>query len=109
MEKLKFFTFNNLRWEHRAFRFSEIAGNVDLVPLLETWLEPFAVGFADPPEQCLERLFQMICTTGTVKMTSRHFVDAAGVAWPEDSFAVIAGETGPESSCVLVSPNLNFS
>ena len=38
------------------------------------------------------------------QMTGEHFVDAAGVAWPEGSFAVIQQCGNP--FCILVSPKL---
>ena len=93
MEKLKTFTFNNLRWQYRYFDIAEIC-DLPTTPLMESWLEPFSTRLSDTPFDLRCRLHRMIglgdAKIAQILMLAEHFVDAAGIAWPQDSIMVIS-------------------
>ena len=122
MEKLKFFTFNNLRWKYRKFSYLEIRKDIDAGSL--PWClaaDVFARTLEESfePEICKYNLCSMIGVTAadthvpdvqewwgavTVWGTGKHFVDAEGVAWPEDTFIVVPNYSGENPFCILVAP-----
>lgn len=127
MEKLKSFSFNNLHWQYRQFKFGEIEKKIRPAMMIPGWLEPFAADVTDLPGNCKENLCRMIGITAAntsapnagewaecveFRQTLIHFVDDAGVAWPEDSIVVIPNISDADIDqwvCYLVTPKPRFS
>lgn len=111
MEKLKLFTFNNLRWKCRKFTLAEIAetGHGFPTPL---WWEPFSATLFDSESKCKNNLLGMIglgyAEWVEFRQTNDHWVDAEGVAWPVDTIVVAADlirpNSDPQMPCYLVAP-----
>ena len=124
MEKLKYFSFNNLRWQYRQFLLGEIDNKAKPGMLFPGWLEPFASDITDLPGNCKANLCRMIGVTAAdtshpdagecveFRLTWAHFVDNAGVAWPENSYVVIPNISNPDWElwrCFLVAPKPRLS
>jgi hypothetical protein len=109
MEKLKFFKFNSLRWQYRKFPYLEIKYEIKPDYLLLEYLEPFG-GLCASKRACMTNLCRMIGLDDAdvdlyaFLMTASHFVDAEGVAWPEDTIVVLQKVKADEAVCFLVSP-----
>ena len=113
MEKLKSFTYNNLRWKYRKFALGEIERPARAGYLCMDYLSPFAGTMFDTPENYAKNLCRMLNIDSDVDnvhfwRTNEHFVDADGIAWPEDSFVVIPsfqkGDDREMTPCILVAP-----
>ena len=131
MDKLKFFTFNNLRWQYRKFPYSEICREISLsMHMPYDWLEPFARSYFDTTKDCTNNLFRMIGLLGkdmpssfvdgngkrhgvySTAVTNNHFVDDEGVAWPEGSIVIctyIAEKDADDGVIILIAPRPRFS
>jgi|GEM_PF-4043657 len=131
MEKLKFFTFNNIRFQYRKFPYSEIGRELKTGDLLPGWMESFARGMFDTPDDCKKNLCGMIGVTAddtanpeavewwksvNVWLTEDYYVDTSGIAWPDGSFSVWpnfpAGSVWyppTDPVCILVAPKSKFS
>ena len=127
MEKLKSFTFNNLRFQYRKFLLGEIESKSKPTMMVPGWLEPFAESMTDLPGNCKQNLCRMIGVTAAdtespdagewaecveFRQTLVHFVDDDGIAWPEDSIVAIPNISDPDIDqwpCFLVAPKPKFS
>lgn len=88
--KLEAFKYNNVVFKSRIF--ANLAEHVDrLLPenVLPNWLELFAADFFEEDDVCEKRLFRMVGFGCKTMMTTRHFVDPFGEAWPQETFIVL--------------------
>ena len=122
MEKLKSFTFNNIQWQYREFRRSEISHLFLTYCYFGTNsqdFDPFG-DVLDTTKTCQQNLCRMIRITETdmdaveFQATQRHWIDAEGVAWPEHSLAVRPNPNphkhpANDTIYVLVAPKLKVS
>ena len=86
MEKLKYFSFNNLHWQCRQFLLGEIADKAKPGMMMPSWVEPFASDMTDLPGNCKANLCRMIGVTaadtsypdaGNAGNVSTQFVNVA--------------------------------
>ena len=100
--KLETFKFNNVFFKSRIFE--NLNDHIDqLLPesVLPNWLELFATDFFESDETCQKRLFERVGFGSKTMMTTRHFIDPFGEAWPQETFIVLEDDR-PNSRFALV-------
>ena len=88
--KLDKFKFNNVMFKSRIFE--SLDAHFDLLMpenVLPSWLELFSGDVLESDEICQQRLFELVGFGCKTMMTTRHYVDPFGEAWPQETFIVL--------------------
>ncbi len=100
--KLEKFKFNNVFYKYRIFgNFAEHIEQLQPENVLPGWFDLFEVDPLEDALTCQERLFEKVGFGVKTLMTTRHFVDPSGEAWPQETFIVLE-DTGENSRFALV-------
>ena len=104
--KLKKFQFNNIFYKVRVFdNFADYVGVLQPSFVLPGWLGLFSVNELEEDQECQQRLFQQVGFGVYTMMTTRHFVDPFGEAWPQETFIVLEDESeNSRFALVVVTP-----